>query len=59
MASHLPVNLISDNDETHNIFNAFKQPHTDTSIVKTSSIRAELNTQITRNTKVIMIILML
>ena len=59
MAAQLPVNLVSDNDETHNIFNAFKQPQTDTSIVKTSSIRAELLTQITRNTKVIMIILML
>ena len=59
MAAQLPVNLISDNDETHNIFNAFKEPYTDTSIVKTSSIRAQLNTQITRNTKVIMIILML
>ena len=55
MASELPVNLISDNDETHNIFNAFNTPQTDTSIVKTSSIRAELLTQITRNTKVIIL----
>ena len=59
MATELPINLNSDHHETHNIFNAFNQPHTDTSIVKTSSIRAELLSQITRNSKVIIIILML
>ena len=51
MATQLPINLISDNLENHDIFNAFHEPRTDTSIVKTTSIRAELLSQITRNSK--------
>lgn len=53
MATNLPLNLVQEfNEDKNEIFNAFDLPKTDTSIVKTTSIRAQLASPLTRTSKV-------
>ena len=52
MASNMPISLVEELEkDSRDIFSVFDLPHTDTSIVRTTSIRAELATNLTRNSK--------